>query len=192
MNQIVPFEYISILVSIILGLGITQLLSSFTDLLYNHRTVRFYWPQLAWVVFILFLHVQDWFITYQLRNKVSWSLPDLLFVLAYPISLFCVAKLLLPTNDAEERSDMKVFFHSQFRIVAVLMLICILFSLLFNFIYLDVSGWEHVPLFMFLLVMAYMAMRTSHSDRVHELLAIGILVAAAIATLLTRDVWVVG
>ncbi len=56
-NQISPFEYISILVSIILGLGITQILSAFTDLLYNYKKVKFYWPQLLWVLFILFLQI---------------------------------------------------------------------------------------------------------------------------------------
>ena len=40
MNQISPFEYISILVALIIGLGITQILSAFTDLLYNYKKVK--------------------------------------------------------------------------------------------------------------------------------------------------------
>ena len=40
-NQISPFEYVSILIYIILGLGITQILSSFSDLLY----LRYMLPQ---------------------------------------------------------------------------------------------------------------------------------------------------
>jgi|GEM_PF-422296 len=191
MGPVVPFEYISILVSIILGLGMTQLLSSFTDLLYNHRKVRFYWPQLAWVVFVLFLHIQDWLITFQLRTKTTWDLPDLFFVLLYPIALFCVAKLLLPTNEAEERRDMRVYFHSQFRMIAVLMLFCIGFSILFNFWYLEVTMLEQVPLFMFFAIMATLAVRDNCSHRLHQALAAGILVSSAIAVVVTREEWVV-
>jgi hypothetical protein len=192
MTAVNPFEYVSILVSIILGLGITQLLSSFTDLLYNHRTVRFYWPQLAWVAFVLFLHVQDWIITYQLKDRSTWGMLDLFFVLAYPVALFCVAKMLLPTNTHEEGRDMRAFFHSQFRMVSILMLFCIGFSILFNFHYLQVSVLDQLPLFLFFLTMLLMALRPVRSDRVHQLLAIAILLASGAAVLLTREVWVIG
>ena len=101
-NQISPFEYVSILVSIILGLGITQILSSFSDLLYNHKKVKFYLPHSIWVIFVLFLHIQDWFVTYQLKDKMIWELPELVFILLYPIMLFMAAKMLIPTNNDEE------------------------------------------------------------------------------------------
>ncbi len=113
-NPVNPFEYVSILVSIILGLGITQLLSAFSDLLYHYQKVKFYWPHTLWVIFILFLHIQDWFIMYQLQTMKVWSLPTMMFILAYPVTLFICAKLLLPTNELEERSDMKKFYFSQF------------------------------------------------------------------------------
>ena len=106
-NQINPFEYVSILVSIILGLGITQILSSFSDLLYHYKTVKFYWPHTTWILFILFLHIQDWFITYQLKDKTVWRLPELLFILLYPVTLFMTAKMLLPTNENEEKANIK-------------------------------------------------------------------------------------
>ncbi len=192
MSPVVPFEYISILVSIILGVGMTQLLASFTDLLYDHQKVRFYWPQLAWLVFVLFLHIQDWFITFQLRTKTSWSLPDLFFVLLYPIALFCVAKLILPTNGSEERKDMRVYFHSQFRMIAVLMCCAIGLSILFNFWYLGVPAIEQLPLFLFACVMGYVAATGRCSHLGHQALAAGMIVSSAIATLLTREEWVVG
>ena len=51
-SNINPFEYVSILISIILGLGITQILSAFTDLLYDYKKVKFYWPHLLWIGFL--------------------------------------------------------------------------------------------------------------------------------------------
>ena len=112
-----PFEYSTILVSIILGLGITQLLSAFSDLLYNYKKVTFYWPQTLWMVFILFLHIQDWFITYQLKDKPEWHFAELVFILLYPVSLFMAAKLLLPSNDKEQSRQMKYYYMSQFPVL---------------------------------------------------------------------------
>lgn len=115
-NPINPFEYVSMLISLILGLGITQLLSALTDLLYHYNKVKFYWPHSLWIVFIIFLHIQDWFITFQLKDKWVWNLPELFFVLLYPVALFAVAKLLLPTNESEEKNNMKVFYKNRFRL----------------------------------------------------------------------------
>lgn len=186
-----PFDHIAILVSIILGLGITQLLSSFTDLLYDHRRVRFYWPQTAWVLFVLFLHVQDWFITYQLRARTVWTMPDLFLVLSYPIGLFCVAKLLLPTRDAEERHDMRSYFRSQFRTIGVLMLFCIAISVLFNLIYLEVSVLAQLPLFVFFGILLVPVVRGGCSERGHQLLAWGLVLGSVVATLAAREEWAV-
>jgi hypothetical protein len=108
------------------------------------------------------------------------------------VALFCVAKMLLPTNTHEEGRDMRAFFHSQFRMVSILMLFCIGFSILFNFHYLQVSVLDQLPLFLFFLTMLLMAVRPVRSDRVHQLLAIAILLASGAAVLLTREVWVIG
>jgi hypothetical protein len=186
-----PFDHIAILVSIILGLGITQLLSSFTDLLYHHRRVTFYWPQTAWVLFVLFLHVQDWFITYQLRTRTVWTLPDLFVVLSYPIGLFCVAKLLLPTRDQEEQHDMRSYFLSQFRMIGVLMLFCIAISIVFNLIYLEVTLLAQLPLFAFFGILLVPTVRGGCSERGHQLLAWGLVLSSLVATLVAREEWAV-
>ncbi len=144
-NSINPFEYVSILISIILGLGITQILSSFSDLLYHHKKVKFYSPHTLWVLFVLFLHIQDWFVTYQIKDKAAWSLPELVFILLYPITLFVAAKMLLPTNEEEERFDMKVFYFSQFPMIFLLISISILLSILFNIFFLKHPSCSKYP-----------------------------------------------
>jgi len=189
--MISPFEYVSILVSIILGLGITQILSAFSDLLYHFKKVRFYWPHTLWVVFILFLHIQDWFITYQLRVKAVWSLPALSFVLLYPISLFLVAKMLLPTNESEEQEDMKRFYLLQFPIIFFLTSFSIISSILFNYFFLGVGWLEQAPLFLFLFAVLYMAFRKISHERLHQLLAVAILVGSLVSVILEKEFWVI-
>lgn len=191
MNQISAFEYVSILVSIILGLGITQLLSSFSDLLYNYKKVTFYWPHTIWVVFVLFLHVQDWFITYQLKDLTVWYLPQLLFVLLYPIMLFTTAKMLLPTNDSEEKLNMKHFYLSQFPIIFLLMAINILLSISFNIILLKRDFTEQALLILFLITMVVMAIKKPVSELLHGSVSILLLVATVLSILLEKNTWVI-
>lgn len=132
MNQISPFEYVSILVSIILGLGITQLLTSLGNLLHHYKTVRLYWPHTIWIGFILFLHIQDWFVTYQLRQKTEWKLTEVMFVLLYPIVLYIITKIILPEKGKKQIQALNSYYYLKSPIFFSLLSIAILLSILFN------------------------------------------------------------
>jgi len=53
-----PFEYLSVLISIILGLGLTHLLSAVRELIQKRAQVRFYWLALIWAALIFMAQVQ--------------------------------------------------------------------------------------------------------------------------------------
>ncbi len=191
-NNVNPFEYVSILNSIILGLGITQVLSAFSDLLYNLKRVKFYWPHTCWVLFILFLHIQDWFITYKLKHWPAWHLPELFFLLLYPIALFLVAKMLLPTNDKEERHDMQVFYRTQFPIIFYITGFCIFVSIAFNLYFLNDSWWYQLPLALFLLAVLYIAFNKVENELVHKALALSLMIGSIASVIYAQEIWVIG
>jgi hypothetical protein len=186
-----PFEYVSILISIILGLGITQILSSYSDLLYRYKEVKFYWPQTLWILFILFLHIQDWFITYQLKEKVVWHLPELIFVLLYPVSLFMATKILLPTNEKEESTNMKLYFFSQFPILFYIVATSILCSVFFNIFLLNNRLFQQTHLLIFLLTMIYVAFKKIDNETIHKSIAITISAVALFSVILFKNEWVI-
>jgi len=190
-NQISPFEYVSILVSIILGLGITQILSAFSDLLYNFKKVKFYWPHSIWIIFILFLHIQDWFITYQLKDKPVWHLPELVFILLYPVSLFCVAKMLMPTNENEESFDMKRFYKSQYPLLFNIVSLSIIFSILFNIYFLKKPFMQQIPLMLFLVAMLFLSFKRITNEILHKSVAVTIMLACILSIILEEDIWVI-
>ena len=190
-NQISPFEYVSILVSIILGLGITQLLGSFSDLLYNHKKITFYGPHSIWVLFILFLHIQDWFITYQLKDLKVWYLPQLVFVLLYPITLFTTAKMLLPSNDKEEQYNMVTFYNSQFPVIFILVSVNIFLSILFNIFLLQQTWTAQFMLITFLIIMSLFAIFKPVNKSFHFILAIIIAIASVISIIVEKNSWVI-
>lgn len=190
-NQISAFEYVSILISIILGLGITQILSALSDLLYHIKSVKFYWPHTLWIVFIMFLHIQDWFVTYQLKDKSAWYLLELLFVLLYPISLFAAAKLLLPTNESEEKTNMKLFYKNQFPVIFFIVAISISLSILFNVFLLKKSILEQVPLLLFLGAVLFISLKKIENEWVHKALSLLIFAGSMISVIIEKEVWVI-
>jgi len=132
-----------------LGLGIAQILSAFTDLFCNYKKVEFYWPHTLWIIFILFLQIQDWFILYQLGSWKVWILPIVIFILAYPVILFMCSKMLLPTNNLEESGDMKLFYFDQFPITFIILSIGTILSITFDVLLLKRSFYKQSVLFLF-------------------------------------------
>src|SRR5579872_4509431 len=94
--MISAFEYVTVFISIILGLGVTQILTGIADLVHQNERVKIYSPHLVWVFLVLVLHVQEWWVTFQLRSYGPWRLPVFLFILLYPVVLFILARLLFP------------------------------------------------------------------------------------------------
>ena len=102
------FSYLSVLLSIVLGLGITQLLQGFGRLMNARSRVRPYWPSLLWAVVLLVAHVQNWWSMFGLRGRAHWSFLDFALVLSNPILLYLLAALVLPENvegDVDQSSS---------------------------------------------------------------------------------------
>jgi hypothetical protein len=190
-NQISPFEYVSILISIILGLGITQILSSFSDLLYHYKKVKFYWVHTIWIVFVLFLHIQEWFITYQLKGKMIWNLPELLFILLYPIILYVVAKMLIPSNEDQERFDMKSYYLSHFHIIFTLIAFTIILSISFNMLYLNMVTLQQIPLILFLFTIVFLSLKRIQNEIIHKILSIVLLASVVFSIIIERNFWII-
>src|SRR5258708_13301428 len=91
-----PFEYVTVLISIILGMGITQIVTGVADLVHQWHRVRIYWPHILWIILVFFLHIDEWWSTYELRKFESLRLPTFRFVLLYPINLFILPPFLFP------------------------------------------------------------------------------------------------
>ena len=113
--MISAFEYVTVLISIILGLGITQILTGIADLTHQSNRVKVYWPHILWVFIVLLLHVQEWWVTFELRDFEPWRLPTFLFVMIYPIILFILARLLFPFGIQEGTVDLKAFYFDNYR-----------------------------------------------------------------------------
>src|SRR5687767_8565308 len=100
-----PFEYVIVLISIILGLGITTILTGVAELMKHTRPVSLYTPYIIWILLVFVLHIQEWWVSYQLKSVNIWELQFFLLIILYPINLYILAHLLFPGTLSTEFSS---------------------------------------------------------------------------------------
>ncbi len=110
-----PFEHLAVLVSIVIGLAITQLLVSVHRLVQARARVRFYWLPLLWTAFLFVGQVEWWWSIWGQRKAVSWNFFYFLFILLVPVALFLAAAFVLPDVSTEVASrevcDLRDYYY---------------------------------------------------------------------------------
>jgi hypothetical protein len=183
-----PFEFVAVLISIILGLGITQLMSGVANLIHQWKEVRLYGPHLVWIILVFILHVQDWWLLYELRNMARWELPMFLFQILYPISLFVLARVLFPMGT---ETDMKSYYLANYRKFFALVMVLSFLSAVQNvlFHHLGNEGW-FINAALFFGFYALFS-RQQLSERVHQVLSIILLILMIAGILYNMNDWLI-
>jgi hypothetical protein len=113
------FQYLAVLLSIILGLGLTQLLTGIGRLVQARARVRAYWPVLVWAGVLLLVHVQAWWAMVELRAHAPWTFLAFGVVLLTPTGLYLMSALVLPdvaeATAPGERLDLRAHYYAQAR-----------------------------------------------------------------------------
>ncbi len=189
--MISSFEYITVLISIILGLGITQILTGIADLIHQSKRVKMYWPHALWVWVVLILHVQDWWATYDLRSFGAWSLPLFLFIMIYPVMLFVMARLLFPFGLQEGIIDLKEFYVENYRKIfafgSVLPLLSILDAVLVRGIEIETQVAKLV-LPIILLIVA--SRKKPFAEWVHQLISVAMFAILTVTIIVEWKEWI--
>jgi len=115
------FNYLSVLISIILALGMTRVLAGVGEMLQARARRRIYWVHVVWIVNLFLYLVVAWWIFYRWRNQQPWTFFLFIFVLISPTILFLVSLLLFPPESAlDEFIDYKQHFYANHRAFFVL------------------------------------------------------------------------
>ena len=93
------FTHLSVLLSIILGLGMAELLGGFTRLIEHRSTARLFAPAICWALLLLIVHVQTWWTLFGLRGQRDWTFLSFCVVLLQPIALYLLASLVFPRGE---------------------------------------------------------------------------------------------
>ncbi len=188
--KMTPFEYVSVLTSIILGLGVTQILTGIADLLNQWEKVKLYWPHLLWVVLVFVLHIQEWWITYQLHTIESWRLPIFLFFILVPVNLFILARILFPFNLHEEVIDLKVFYYRNFRKFFLWTMILNVLSIITNLIVDGIHADQLVIVAIFA-TLGWVSWRNYQMEWLHKMIVVSFLVLLIASVIVNWDNWLI-
>jgi hypothetical protein len=109
------FAHLSVLISIVLGLGITNLLMGFARIVQLRGRVKVYWPAIVWGLVLLLIHVQTWWSLFGFRNVETWTFVAFILTLMQPIFLFFLSALVMPDFDRDEALDLRTNYFAQVR-----------------------------------------------------------------------------
>ena len=97
-----------VIVSIILGLGLTLVLRGVSRLMRSPR------PEVTvvlWAVFLVFLYLQNWWAFWDLSAVSEWNMFSFMFIALYTCVLYAMSELMLPMASTPE-TDWKAHFLS--------------------------------------------------------------------------------
>lgn len=109
------FSYLSVLLSIILGLAITQVLQGVRGLLLARGRVRLFAPTIIWCVLILVFATQSWWASFGLAGVRDWTFAGFGMVLVQTTLLYMLAALVLPDFPSGEPVDLREHYFREAR-----------------------------------------------------------------------------
>jgi hypothetical protein len=110
-----PFEHLAVLISIVIGVGLTHLLTSVHRLVQARDRVRLYWLPLLWVTLIFITLIEWWWASFGFRQHTVWNFFYFLFVLLSPVTLYLAAAFVLPELEPGGRYDLRTHYYENRR-----------------------------------------------------------------------------
>lgn len=115
------FEFLMVLVSIIIGFGLAELMTGVAGMIRNRDSVQPYWVHILIIAAIFVAHLQQWWEAWGLRSTPEWTFLGLLMLLGGPVGLFLIAHLLFP--DPMRGTNFRDYYYGAMRplwLVAIL------------------------------------------------------------------------
>lgn len=94
------FEFLMILLSVVIGLALSELLTGLAQLLRNRDTVKFYWMHSLFQLGVFMALLQQWWESWHWADVETLELGTVLLQLFQPVVLFLIAHLLTPQEAA--------------------------------------------------------------------------------------------
>jgi hypothetical protein len=168
------FDYVMVLASVIIGLGITHLLQGVGQIVQHPGREKTYWVHLLWVAATFLRAIFWWWFEYRLSKTAEWTFTLYVFVLAYAFLIYLWCALLFP-RDLEGYDGFKDYFYSRrrwfFGLVLAGQIVDVADTLLKGIDHFRSLGPSYLIGIVTLSVLLLIAMRT-RSERFHGALAI--------------------
>lgn len=121
------FEYVMVLASVILGLGITHILQSLVEAFQSSRQIRHSWVHLAWVAYVFLFTVFWWWWQFALQRTEVWTFQYYGFIILYAVIIYLWAAFVIPSRVPDD-ADYEGYFYSRRRWIFGVSLCSLLFD----------------------------------------------------------------
>ncbi len=139
------FELLVIPLSLILGLGITNILSDVSDAIRDRERVTLHWLPLAWAFLIFLFQIQYFFVLWDFyESGMIWTWPNFGPALFNCIILYLSAGLVLPGRRNSHSESLLMDFEKHGRLSLVtLATMLVVVSILNGYYYADHDSYFH-------------------------------------------------
>jgi hypothetical protein len=126
MNQMSSFEFISILMSIIIGLGVTNLLAGTGRAFYRRRQNPMDEVHVVFTAATLLVLVLNWWVAFKWNSEVVWSFDKFLALIVWTIALYMLTIFLYPPDLSQEEEHRGRFQRNRAGYYSTFITFCLL------------------------------------------------------------------
>ncbi len=123
------FEYVAVLISIVVGLGITHLLAGVGRLIGRPGSAKAYSIHLLWVFYVFSFLVQFWWWEFGFSEVETWTFELFFFLIIYAVLLYLLCVILVP-RQFPEGGDFRDHYYARRRWFFGLLIVVYLIDLL--------------------------------------------------------------
>jgi len=159
------YSHVRVLFSIIVALGISQLLSGIARIVQHPKQYRVYWVHLTWVLYLFLYLIHFWWWEFRLSRIVQWTFELYVFVILYATLLYLLCSLLIPARMTDYESFQDYFYSLKgwiFSLVALLYLMDLGDSLVKGVQYFQALGFVYYFRTAALFVLSLITTKVNH------------------------------
>jgi hypothetical protein len=104
------FEYVSVMVTVVLALAVSHLLTFLATVIANPERVQVYWLHLLWAVLLLVLNLQAWLVLWTLHGQTAFPIGQVIVMVLAASLIFVAARVLVPELRHDDRVDLRAHY----------------------------------------------------------------------------------
>ena len=172
MGQALPaYQHVVVVMSIVLGLAVTQLLKGVAQLYRTRHRLRTYWIHWGWIGLLLVFGLLLWWTYWNYRGVPAWNFFHFVLYLSPMIAFYYLTAIIIP-DPTEPVTDLREYYFSNragfFGIFAVYGVLAGLTATLVR----DLPVLDPTNIFRLVLVLIMLVLTRSTNERVHAALLI--------------------
>lgn len=163
------FEFLMVLVSVVIGLGVTEILTGWAKLLKIRGSVEFYGVHIIAQLSVFFALLQQWWELWTMSSMGEVTFISVLVILSPSVFLFLIANLLLPDNMEKTHLKLRAYYYKQAPLVWSLALVAVMIGtfippFIFGYPVFHLANMSGIPVMIICIILAISDKHKLHSS----------------------------